>query len=587
MALETSYEKPVPVRVIAQAVSGYVDRLGPVWVEGQVAQLTRRPTTSTVFVVLRDPVAEVSVQVTCSRAVFDSLAVPVTEGARVVIHAKFQYYVPRGTLSLVANEIRPVGVGELLARIEQRRQLLAAEGLFDPARKRPLPFLPRTVGLIVGRSSAAERDVLDNARHRWPGVVFTIEYAVVQGHDAARQVIEALGVLERDADVDVIVIARGGGSLEDLLPFSDEGLLRAVAGCRTAVVSAIGHEPDQPLLDLVARCPGVDTDRRRQTSGPGRRRGDRPHRCRTTSGPIRPAHHARAPAARARRDAVTTGAGRAAPDVRRRGHSRAGGVICVTGRVATLDHRLDTERTATSSSSSPRVRGLSPLRRPCAAGTAWLQDHRRAIWSTEPGRWSAGATSWSPGSRPAACTSQSSSRPSPGHDRYEQKQGEADEPRTNPRTPQSGPELGVPDEPSQQAASATDSEEAVGAESDLTYEEARDQLVVRSCSGAGVGGCHAAGVGGPVGALRRAAGRRSSSSAGLDGAPSLVSTPPSQATGERPLPSVQATVSEASVMQRSRLGRRQRARPRRRCPSPRWSRRSRCGPMPSPLVRRS
>jgi exodeoxyribonuclease VII large subunit len=252
VALETSYEKPAPVRVIAQAVSGYVDRLGPVWVEGQVAQLTRRPTTSTVFVVLRDPVAEVSVQVTCSRTVFDSLAVPVTEGARVVIHAKFQYYVPRGTLSLVANEIRPVGVGELLARIEQRRQLLAAEGLFDAARKRGLPFLPGTVGLIVGRSSAAERDVLDNARKRWPGVVFRVEYAAVQGHDAARQVIEALGVLDRDADVDVIVIARGGGALEDLLPFSDEGLLRAVAACRTPVVSAIGHEPDQPLLDLVA-----------------------------------------------------------------------------------------------------------------------------------------------------------------------------------------------------------------------------------------------------------------------------------------------------------------------------------------------
>lgn len=252
MALETTYEKPAPVRVIAQAMTGYVDRLGAVWVEGQVAQLTRRPTTSTVFIVLRDPVAEVSVQVTCPRSVFDSLAVPVTEGARVVIHAKFQYYVPRGSLSMVAHEIRPVGVGELLARIEQRRQLLAAEGLFDAARKRRLPFLPRAVGLIVGRSSAAERDVLDNARLRWPGVVFRVEYAVVQGHDAARQAIEALAVLDKDPLVDVIVIARGGGALEDLLPFSDEGLLRAVSRCRTPIVSAIGHETDQPLLDLVA-----------------------------------------------------------------------------------------------------------------------------------------------------------------------------------------------------------------------------------------------------------------------------------------------------------------------------------------------
>lgn len=252
MALETSYEKPAPVRVIAQAMTGYIDRLGDIWVEGQIAQLTRRPSTSTVFVILRDPVAEVSVQVTCSRTLFDSLPVPVTEGAKVVVHAKFQYYIPRGSLSLVAHDIRPVGVGELLARIEQRRRLLAAEGLFDPARKQRLPFLPRSVGLVVGRSSAAERDILDNARKRWPGVVFKVEYAVVQGHEAARQVIEAVESLDKDADVDVIILARGGGALEDLLPFSDEGLLRAVARCRTPIVSAIGHESDQPLLDLVA-----------------------------------------------------------------------------------------------------------------------------------------------------------------------------------------------------------------------------------------------------------------------------------------------------------------------------------------------
>lgn len=252
VALDTSFEKPAPVRVIANALTGYIARLGPVWVEGQIAQLTRRPQTSTVFLTLRDPLAEVSVQVTCPRSVYDALATPVTEGARVVVFAKFQYYVPRGSLSLVAREIRPVGVGELLARIEQRRQLLAAEGLFDPARKRPLPFLPQRIGLIVGRDSAAERDVVENATRRWPGVEFRVENAAVQGHDAARQVMEALGVLERDATVDVIVIARGGGALEDLLPFSDEGLLRAVAACRTPVVSAIGHEEDQPLLDLVA-----------------------------------------------------------------------------------------------------------------------------------------------------------------------------------------------------------------------------------------------------------------------------------------------------------------------------------------------
>jgi exodeoxyribonuclease VII large subunit len=252
VALDTSYEKPAPVRVIAQLMTGYIDRLGGIWVEGQVAQLTRRPSTSTVFLTLRDPVAEVSVQVVCPRSIFDSLVAPVTEGARVVIHAKFQYYIPRGALSLVASDIRPVGLGELLARLEQRRRLLAAEGLFDPARKRPLPFLPRTVGLVVGKSSAAEHDVVENARKRWPAVRFSIEYAAVQGYDAARQVMEAVSALDGDETVDVIVIARGGGSLEDLLAFSDEGLLRAVSRCKTPVVSAIGHESDQPLLDLVA-----------------------------------------------------------------------------------------------------------------------------------------------------------------------------------------------------------------------------------------------------------------------------------------------------------------------------------------------
>jgi exodeoxyribonuclease VII large subunit len=252
VSLQTSFERPAPVRVIAQALTGYVSKLGPIWVEGQIAQLTRRPQTPKVFLTLRDPLAEVSVQVTCPRSVFDAMPVPVTEGARVVVFAKFQYYVPRGSLTLEAREIRPVGVGELLARIEQRRQLLAAEGLFDAARKRPLPFLPTCIGLVVGRDSAAERDVLTNSRRRWPGVEFRIEHAAVQGHDAARQVIEALAVLEKDTSVDVIVIARGGGGVEDLLAFSDEGLLRAVAAARTPVVSAIGHEQDSPLLDLVA-----------------------------------------------------------------------------------------------------------------------------------------------------------------------------------------------------------------------------------------------------------------------------------------------------------------------------------------------
>lgn len=252
MALQTSPEQPAPVRQIANLLSGYIDRLGAVWVEGQVTQLSRRQGLNTVFLTFRDPVADVSVPVTCSRQLFDSLNPPVVEGASVVIHAKPSYYANRGTFSLYATDIRMVGLGELLARLERRRQLLAAEGLFARELKRPLPFLPRGVGLVTAQRSAAERDVVENARRRWPGVSITVVYASMQGTNSAREVMEQVARLDRDPGVDVIVIARGGGSVEDLLPFSDEGLIRAVAATRTPVVSAIGHEPDTPLLDLVA-----------------------------------------------------------------------------------------------------------------------------------------------------------------------------------------------------------------------------------------------------------------------------------------------------------------------------------------------
>jgi exodeoxyribonuclease VII large subunit len=250
--LDTSPESPAPVRQIANAISGWVDRLGAVWVEGQIAQVNRRPGVGTVFMTLRDTVADISVPVTCSRVLFDGLNPPLVEGASVVVHAKPSYYANRGSLSLAAREIRMVGLGELLARLERRRQLLAAEGLFAPELKRPLPFLPTGVGLVTAPGSAAERDVLDNARRRWPSVRFRVVPAAMQGTRAVTEILEALARLERDAEVDVIVVARGGGSVEDLLPFSDEALVRAVHKLRTPVVSAIGHEPDTPLLDLVA-----------------------------------------------------------------------------------------------------------------------------------------------------------------------------------------------------------------------------------------------------------------------------------------------------------------------------------------------
>ncbi|MEU2869315.1 exodeoxyribonuclease VII large subunit [Streptomyces olivoreticuli] len=252
MALNTSPDAPIPVGQVSRLIGGWIDRLGAVWVEGQITQLSRRPGAGVVFLTLRDPSHDISLSVTCYRAVFDEVADIVSEGARVVVHAKPEWYAPRGSLSLRAAAIRPVGVGELLARLEQLKKSLAAEGLFAAGRKRPLPFLPQLIGLVCGRASAAERDVLENARHRWPAVRFEVRNVPVQGVHAVPRVIEAVAELDADPDVDVIVVARGGGSVEDLLPFSDEQLVRAVAACRTPVVSAIGHEPDTPLLDLVA-----------------------------------------------------------------------------------------------------------------------------------------------------------------------------------------------------------------------------------------------------------------------------------------------------------------------------------------------
>ncbi|MFD7442950.1 exodeoxyribonuclease VII large subunit [Streptomyces sp. NPDC059909] len=252
MGLTTSAEAPLPVGEVSRLIGGWIDRLGAVWVEGQITQLSRRPGAGVVFLTLRDPSYDISVSVTCYRQVFDAVADVVSEGARVVVHAKPEWYAPRGQLSLRAVEIRPVGIGELLARLEHLKRTLAAEGLFALDRKKPLPFLPQLIGLVCGRASAAERDVLENARRRWPAVRFEVRNVAVQGVRAVSQVVQAVKELDELPDVDVIIVARGGGSVEDLLPFSDEQLVRAVADCRTPVVSAIGHEPDAPLLDLVA-----------------------------------------------------------------------------------------------------------------------------------------------------------------------------------------------------------------------------------------------------------------------------------------------------------------------------------------------
>lgn len=248
----TSPENPWPVRAVATRVAKWIDRLGQVWVEGQLTQVDVRPGSRTVFMVLRDPAADMSLTVTCPPDMVRNAPVKLTEGTQVVVCGKPTFYTGRGSFSLRLSEIRAVGVGELLARIERLRQLLAAEGLFDARLKRPVPFLPARIGLITGRASAAEHDVTSVATTRWPAVQFAVRNTPVQGPHAVAEIVAALQALDADPSVDVIVLARGGGSVEDLLPFSDETLCRAISACRTPVVSAVGHEPDNPLSDLVA-----------------------------------------------------------------------------------------------------------------------------------------------------------------------------------------------------------------------------------------------------------------------------------------------------------------------------------------------
>jgi len=248
--LETSSDSPAPVRAVTEAIKEYLDRLGPIWIEGEIAELNER-SGGMAFLRLRDSSVDMSLSVMCHKSVLASVA-PLPANARVVLYAKGSWYTKNGSYTLSAREIRQVGVGELLARLEALKTMLAAEGLFAAERKVALPLLPRKIGLICGRNTDAERDVVENAKRRWPAVQFEIREVTVQGAAAVSEVSAALAELEALADVDVIIITRGGGSFEDLLPFSDEGLVRLAAQCSTPIVSAIGHEKDSPLLDLVA-----------------------------------------------------------------------------------------------------------------------------------------------------------------------------------------------------------------------------------------------------------------------------------------------------------------------------------------------
>ena len=247
---ETSSESPAPVRVVSEAIKEYVERLGPIWIEGEISELNER-SGGMAFMRLRDTSVDMSLSVMCYKNVLAAVQ-PLSANARVVIHAKASWFTKNGSLTMSAKEIRQVGVGELLARLEALKGVLAAEGLFSADRKVALPKLPRKVGLICGRNTDAEKDVVENARRRWPAVEFEIREVAVQGAAAVVEVSAALRELEDMDEVDVIIITRGGGSFEDLLPFSDESLVRLAASCQTPIVSAIGHEKDSPLLDLVA-----------------------------------------------------------------------------------------------------------------------------------------------------------------------------------------------------------------------------------------------------------------------------------------------------------------------------------------------
>ncbi len=249
-AAETTPENPWPLSLLSQKMKSYIDRMSSVWIEGQVVELNHRGKAS--YLTLRDTDVEMSLPVQIWKNVLDRTGAPLAEGSHVVANLKADFWTKTGRLTMRANDIRAVGLGELLARLERLKKQLAAEGLFDPGRKRRLPFLPNRIGLITGRDSDAQKDVVRNVHLRWPAAEFEIRNCAVQGPDAVPGVMKNLAELDADPDIDVIVIARGGGSMEDLLPFSNEALVRAVSNAHTPIVSAIGHEADRPIFDEVA-----------------------------------------------------------------------------------------------------------------------------------------------------------------------------------------------------------------------------------------------------------------------------------------------------------------------------------------------
>lgn len=246
----SSEHSPWQVSQLSKSLKDWIEKLGRVWVEGELQQLQLRG--SNLFGSIRDLDVENSIEIHAFDASGAEIEIGLKQGDRVVALLQPQFWAKNGKLTMRVLKMHKVGLGELLERIEKLRQQLIAEGLTDPQRKKKLPFLPNRIGLVTGAGSDAEKDVLENARLRWPDVQFEVINTLVQGDRAAAEIVLALSELDQNPAVDVIIIARGGGSFQDLLPFSDERLVRAAASLSKPIVSAIGHENDQPLLDLVA-----------------------------------------------------------------------------------------------------------------------------------------------------------------------------------------------------------------------------------------------------------------------------------------------------------------------------------------------
>lgn len=247
---DSTVDTPTSVARFNDTIRAFVSGWGSVWVEGEITSWNVRG--GNVFGRLKDLATDSSVSFRLWSTTRQRLADDMKSGDHVVACVKADYFVKTGDFSVVVSAMRHVGLGDQLEKLERLRTQLRREGLFDPTRKKRLPFLPHTIGLITGERSDAERDVLRNAELRWPGVHFRIVHAAVQGDRCVPETLGALATLERDPDVDVIIIARGGGDPQHLLAFSDERLVRAVAAASTPIISAIGHENDHPLLDDVA-----------------------------------------------------------------------------------------------------------------------------------------------------------------------------------------------------------------------------------------------------------------------------------------------------------------------------------------------